>query len=90
MLWHPALRRSNSNANLVCAIEHLYDTATSAVQMDGGKEKQPKTTARVHLEVLGSNINLICSLVIINFLRDSEIRILPAVIGKNVDFKLRR
>ena len=41
------MRKYNINADLVCAIEHLYDNAISAVQMNGRTEEWFRTTVGV-------------------------------------------
>ena len=50
-VWHAALcasmRKYNINANIVGAIEHLYDISISAVQMNGSIGKVFRTTVGV-------------------------------------------
>ena len=41
------MRKYNICANLVCTIEHLYDKATRAVQMNGSIDKWFRTTVGV-------------------------------------------
>ena len=55
-VWHAALwatmRKYNINANLVRAIEHLYDNAISAVHMNGSTGEWFRTTVGVRQECL--------------------------------------
>ena len=55
-VWQAALwaimYKYNINANLVCAIEHLYDNQTSAVQINGSKGEWFRTTVGVRQRCL--------------------------------------
>ena len=59
-IWHAALwatmQKYNVNANLVCTIEHLYDKAMSAVQIDGSTGKWLRTVVGVRQGCLFSAI----------------------------------
>ncbi|MEW8544384.1 MAG: reverse transcriptase domain-containing protein [Candidatus Thiodiazotropha sp.] len=50
-VWHAAvwatMRKYNINANLVRAIEHLYDKAISVVQLNGNTGERFRTTVGV-------------------------------------------
>ena len=50
-VWYAAswttVQKCNISANLVCIIEHFYDKATSAVQMNGSMEEWFRTTVGV-------------------------------------------
>ena len=50
------MREYNINANLVCAIEHLYDNAFSAVHMNGSTGEWFRTTVDVRQGCLLSPI----------------------------------